>query len=138
MHFFWKNVYSVLSIHFKETSEQRQCTEQEKIFASDMTDKGLIANIYKHAIQHSKAINPIKKQAWPPDSHCTCMHARSRLPTTSRVREGKHLLPSALAPAASAPALRCSQTPRKLHRLDCPRRTSRQQGFQHHRWRQRH
>ena len=31
----------------------RQPTEWEKIFANDMTDKGLISNIYKHLIQLS-------------------------------------------------------------------------------------
>ena len=37
----------------KETIDKmkRQPTEWEKIFASDMTDKGLISNIYKQLIQ---------------------------------------------------------------------------------------
>ena len=59
MHFFGKmSIQFFLSI-FKETinKTKRQCTEQ-KIFANDMIDKGLIANIYKHTIQHSKAKQP--------------------------------------------------------------------------------
>ena len=49
----------------KETINRmkRQPTEWEKIFANDMTDKGLISNIYKQLIQLNikKANNPIKK-----------------------------------------------------------------------------
>ena len=36
---------------------KRQITELEKIFANDMTNKGLISNIYKHLIQFK-----VKKQ----------------------------------------------------------------------------
>ena len=41
----------------------RQPTKWEKIFANDMTDKGLISNIYKHLIQLS--IKKINKQTSP-------------------------------------------------------------------------
>ena len=49
----------------KETlnKTKRQATEWEKIFANEVTDKGLISKNYKHLLQlgKSKINNPIKK-----------------------------------------------------------------------------
>ena len=52
----------------KETSNKmkRQPTEWEKIFASELTDKGLISKIYKHLcsyISKKQKNNPIKRWA---------------------------------------------------------------------------
>ena len=51
----------------KETINKmkRQPTEWQKIFANEVTDKGLISKIYKHLMQLNiqKTNNPIKKWA---------------------------------------------------------------------------
>ena len=48
-----------------ETVNKRQPTDWEKIFASDVTDKGLVSKIYKQlmTINSIKTNNPLKKWA---------------------------------------------------------------------------
>ena len=56
--------YQLLHSKGNYKQNERQCTEQEKIFANDVTDKGLISKIYKQLIQHNnkrKISNPFEK-----------------------------------------------------------------------------
>ena len=61
----WDLVKYISLCTAKETVNKmkRQPTEWEKIFANDVTDKGLISKIHKQLIQlnSKKANNPIKK-----------------------------------------------------------------------------
>ena len=59
----------------KETisKTKRQPIEWEKIFANDISDKGLVSKICKELTKHNtqKAINPVKKWAKDMNGHCS-------------------------------------------------------------------
>ena len=60
-----KQIYKLLTAKETKNKIKRPPTEWEKIFANDVTDKGLISKIYKQLIQLNikKTNNPIKKWA---------------------------------------------------------------------------
>ena len=59
---FWAYTQKNWKKDLKETTDKmkRQHTEWKKIFANDMTDKGLISTIYKHTTEHQKQISWLK------------------------------------------------------------------------------
>ena len=89
---YWDFVKMKIFCTAKETNKtKRQPAEWEKIFANDMSDKGLVSKIYKEVIKLNppKTNNPVKKWAKDVKRHfskediqMTNIHMKKRLNIT--------------------------------------------------------